>query len=59
LKYFLGSLLIEPLVTLMLAATRENEAGDLRQVDLWNGRNAVKPLGNDLPVGRDPKWKGP
>lgn len=28
--------------TLLLASTRENEAGDLRQVDIWSGRDTVK-----------------
>jgi hypothetical protein len=40
LRYFLGSLVIGPLITLMLATTREAEGGALRQVDLWDGRNA-------------------
>jgi hypothetical protein len=38
LKYFLGSLVFGPLVTLILAATYEDERGHLRQVDLWRGR---------------------
>jgi hypothetical protein len=38
LKYFLGSLLLGPIITLVLAATREEGPGVLRQVDLWNGR---------------------
>lgn len=38
LKYFLGSLLLGPLMTLLLAATREDEHGVLRQIDLWSGR---------------------
>jgi hypothetical protein len=38
-KYFLGSLVIGPLVTLMLATTQEVVGGVLRQVDLWRGRN--------------------
>ena len=42
LKYFLVSLLLGPFVTLLLAATRENDAGDLRQVDVWSGRDTVK-----------------
>ena len=42
LKYFLGSLLLGPLVTIVLAATREADAGALRQVDLWSGRD--RPL---------------
>jgi hypothetical protein len=40
LKYFLASLLLGPILTLLLAATREAEAGALRQVDLLNGRSA-------------------
>lgn len=43
LKYFLASLLFGPFVTLVLAHTRESESGDLRQVDLWNGRRSDKP----------------
>ena len=39
LKYFVGSLLIGPLITLMLATTREV----LRQIDLWRGRNVATP----------------
>jgi hypothetical protein len=42
LKYFLGSLAIGPLITLMLATTHEDVAGDLRQVDLWTGRETAK-----------------
>ena len=41
-KYFLGSLFLGPLVTLLIAATRETDAGELRQVDLWNGRKKKK-----------------
>ncbi|PYR88400.1 MAG: hypothetical protein DMF84_28355 [Acidobacteria bacterium] len=37
LKYFLVSLLVGPSVTVVLAATREDERGDLRQIDLWSG----------------------
>ena len=40
LKYFLGSLFLGPIITIILAATRENEDGRLSQVDLWNGRRA-------------------
>ena len=36
LKYFLGSLLLGPFVTLMLATTRKVQ-GQARQVDLWRG----------------------
>lgn len=41
LKYFLGSLLCGPIVTILLAATREDGGGALRQVDLWKGRDAA------------------
>jgi hypothetical protein len=37
LRYFLGSLVIGPLITLMLAVTREDEAGVARRIDLWTG----------------------
>lgn len=40
LSYFLGSLFVGPLVTLVLASTRE-EAGGLRQVDLLKGRKTA------------------
>ncbi len=36
-KYFLGSLVLGPLITLMLATTRQDEAGVARAVDLWTG----------------------
>jgi hypothetical protein len=38
LKFLLASLVGGPIVTVLLAATREDDKGDLRQVDLWNGR---------------------
>jgi len=41
LKYFIGSLFLGPIVTIVLAATRENGTDGtdaLRQVDLWRGR---------------------
>lgn len=41
LKYFLGSIFLGPLVTLILAATREEKGGKLRQADLWKGRGAT------------------
>ena len=44
LKYFLGSLVLGPLITLMLATTHEDAAGHLRQVDLWTGRDVAKRL---------------
>jgi hypothetical protein len=37
MKYLLASLLIGPLVTLVLAFTREPE-GALRQIGVWEGR---------------------
>jgi hypothetical protein len=38
LKYFIASLLVGPFVTLLLAATREESGGSLRQVDLLRGQ---------------------
>jgi hypothetical protein len=38
LKYLIGSVFLGPIVTIILAATREAGAGGLRQVDLWGGR---------------------
>ena len=40
LKYFLGSLFLGPIITIILAATRDNGDGHLTQVDLWKGRQA-------------------
>ncbi len=40
LKYFLGSLFLGPFMTIILAATREDDDGRLKQVDLWNGKRA-------------------
>ena len=40
LKYFLGSLFLGPIVTIILAATTEDPSGRLKQVSLWKGRNA-------------------
>jgi hypothetical protein len=40
LKYFLGSLLLGPIMTMILAATRATSEGRLRQVDIWRGRVA-------------------
>ena len=42
LKYFLASLFMGPLMTLLLATTREADGGVLRQVDLWRGRTIAK-----------------
>ena len=53
LKYFLGSLILGPLVTLMLATTREDAAGNLRQADLWTGRDVAKSVGPSLPDTRE------
>ncbi len=41
LKYFLGSLFLGPIVTIILAATTEDPGGQLRQVDLWRGRRTL------------------
>jgi hypothetical protein len=38
LKYFLGSLFLGPIITIVLAATREDKDGGLKQIDLWKGR---------------------
>ena len=43
LKYFLGSLVFGPLVTVMLAATSEDGRGHLKEVDLWKGKRADEP----------------
>jgi hypothetical protein len=40
LKYFLRSIFLGPLVTVILAVTREDGGGNLKQVDLWKGRSA-------------------
>lgn len=39
LKYFLGSIFLGPIVTIVLAVTREDQNRDLRQVDVWKGRD--------------------
>ena len=49
LKYFLGSLLAGPIITMILAGTREEAGGRLRQVDLWKGRRG--PVASELPAG--------
>lgn len=38
LKYFLASLLLGPFLTIILAGTREDKNGSLRQIDIWKGR---------------------
>jgi hypothetical protein len=38
LKYFILSLFLGPIVTIILAATAEGTKGELRQFDLWRGR---------------------
>jgi len=43
LKYFLGSLFLGPLITILLATTREDESGHLHQIDIWRGRKARRP----------------
>ena len=40
LKYFLGSLFLGPIITIILAATRADDDGGLKQVSLWTGRSA-------------------
>lgn len=40
-KYFLGSLFLGPIVTIVLAVTRESESGALRQVDVWKARETA------------------
>ena len=40
LKYFLGSLFLGPIITVVLAATREDGNSHLGLVDLWKGRSA-------------------
>lgn len=40
LTYWIASLFLGPFVTILLAATREDQRGDLRQVDLLKGRGA-------------------
>jgi hypothetical protein len=41
LKYFLGSVFFGPIVTLVLAATRQEHDAGLRQVDVWKGRETA------------------
>jgi hypothetical protein len=41
LKYFLGSVFLGPIITMILAATRESSAGGLKQVHLWKGRRVA------------------
>lgn len=38
LKYFFGSLIFGPFVTLLLAVTRETGEGRLELMDLWKGK---------------------
>jgi hypothetical protein len=38
LKYLLGSLVFGPIITIVLAVTKQADAGGLEQSDLWNGR---------------------
>ena len=37
LKYFLGSLFLGPIITIILAATYEDSQGRLRLSELWKG----------------------
>lgn len=41
LKYFLGSLFLGPIITMVLAGTRVDPDGGLKQVDVWKGRDAA------------------
>jgi hypothetical protein len=38
LKYFIGSLILGPIITIVLACTYQTPDGHLRQLDLWKGR---------------------
>ena len=38
LKYFLLSLIIGPIMTILIASTYEDERGHLKLIDLWKGR---------------------
>lgn len=38
LKYFIGSIFLGPLLTMLIAGTYEDEKGSLRQLDLWRGK---------------------
>jgi hypothetical protein len=38
LKYLLGSLVFGPIITIVLAVTKQADAGGLEQSELWNGR---------------------
>ena len=42
LSYFAGSLLFGPLVTLLLASTREEARGERQWIDLLKGRGEIK-----------------
>jgi hypothetical protein len=50
LKYFLGSWFLGPVITLILASTREGPDGALRQVDLWKGGVAGAGSGSSQPM---------
>ncbi len=41
LKYFLGSLFLGPIITIILAATYEDSQGRLRFSELWKGDKAT------------------
>ena len=51
LKYFLGSLFLGPIITVILAATTEAAGGKLCQVDLWTGKTREQ-LSENRPLGR-------
>jgi len=42
LKYFLGSLFLGPIITIILAATRQTRDAGMKQVDVWNGTKASR-----------------
>ena len=42
LPHFLASLFLGPFITLLIASTREDEAGRLRQTDILPGRDVVR-----------------
>jgi len=41
LKYFLASWFLGPIITIVLAVTKEEGDEGLRQIDLWKGRKAA------------------
>ncbi len=39
LKYFLASILLGPIITIIIAVTREDRDDSLKMIDLWKGRD--------------------